>query len=61
MRLSAMAAKILARSAIGLTAAYFLAVNVIPIVTNDSLTYLDHSRDLASEGWVQGGYWWCSS
>lgn len=50
------ARKIVAGSAIVLVVAFFLGVNTFPIVTNDSLTYLDHSHDLTGEGWVQGGY-----
>lgn len=50
------ARKIVAGSAIVLAGAFFLGVNTLPIVANDSLTYLDHSRDLTGEGWVQGGY-----
>ncbi len=43
-------------SAIGLMAVYFLAVNTHPIVTNDSLEYLDHSRDPGAFGLVFKGY-----
>jgi hypothetical protein len=36
--------------------AYFLAVNTHPIITNDSLEYLDHSRDPGAYGMVFKGY-----
>lgn len=42
--------------AIGLMVVYFLAVNTHPIVTNDSLEYLDHSRDPGAYGMVFKGY-----
>lgn len=34
----------------------FLSVNTFPVITNDSVLYLDHSRDLAEGGWVTYGY-----
>lgn len=33
-----------------------LSVDVFPVVTNDSVLYLEHSRSLADTGWVQYGY-----
>jgi hypothetical protein len=36
--------------ALGLIGLFFLAVNTFPIVTNDSLSYLDHARDLVGDG-----------
>ncbi|MGF1616821.1 MAG: hypothetical protein ACFCU2_03310, partial [Acidimicrobiia bacterium] len=42
--------------AIGLMVVYFLAVNTHPIITNDSLEYLDHSRDPGAFGVVFKGY-----
>ena len=34
----------------------FLSVNTFPVISNDSVLYLDHSRDLAEGGWVTYGY-----
>jgi len=34
----------------------FLRVNMFPVVTNDSVLYLDHSFDIWGGGWVEYGY-----
>jgi len=34
----------------------FLSVNTFPVITNDSVLYLEHSLDLAEGGWVTYGY-----
>ena len=34
----------------------FLRVNMFPVVTNDSVLYLDHSFDIWGRGWVEYGY-----
>ena len=46
-------ATILLLTAVGV---FFLGVDTLPIVTNDSLRYLDHSRALTEAGWVEDGY-----
>ncbi len=33
-----------------------LAVNLIPVITNDSVGYLSQAQDLFSDGLVRGGY-----
>ncbi|HEY5890102.1 MAG TPA: hypothetical protein VIW94_05330 [Acidimicrobiia bacterium] len=45
-----------AAAGVALVAISIFAVNLLPVVTNDSLTYLDQSRDLMSGGVVEGGY-----
>jgi hypothetical protein len=42
--------------AIGMVGIYFWAINTFPIVTNDSLEYLDHSRQPGTYGMVFIGY-----
>jgi hypothetical protein len=34
----------------------FLRVNMFPVVTNDSVLYLEHSFDIGGGGWVEYGY-----
>jgi hypothetical protein len=48
--------KALGMLAVGMVGIYFLAINIFPIVTNDSLEYLDHSREPGNYGMVFKGY-----
>jgi len=48
--------KALGMVAVGMVGIYFLAINTFPIVTNDSLEYLDHSRAPGTYGMIFKGY-----
>ena len=48
--------KLIGVAAVGMVVAFFFAINIFPIITNDSLEYLDHSRAPGDYGAVSKGY-----